>query len=130
MEPFDTVKIKKKGGLAWFSMPAEETVSMQLFSEGPHLVEFTAKQAAEVSSAYGMGGVARQELWWKNWLKECKRERNSGINVVIKCGNYTTIKDPANVFHRCFHLSWIIRTLLGLTVGRAMLGITPRTNKN
>ncbi len=31
MEPFDTVKIKKKGALACFSMPAEETVSMQLF---------------------------------------------------------------------------------------------------
>lgn len=61
MEPFDTVKIKKKGGLAWFSMPAEETVSTQLFSERPHLVEFTAKQAAEVSSAhwYGRGGKVR-----------------------------------------------------------------------
>lgn len=31
MEPFDTVKIKKKGGLAMFSMPVEETLSMQLF---------------------------------------------------------------------------------------------------
>lgn len=33
-------------------------------------------------------------------------------------------------FHRCFHLSGIIRTLLRLTVGRAMLGITSCTNKN
>ncbi len=61
MEPFDTVKIKKKGGLAWLSMPAEETVSMQLFSQRPHLVEFTAKQEVEVSSAhwYGSNGKAK-----------------------------------------------------------------------
>ena len=50
MEPFDRVKIKKKGGLAWLSMPAEEMVSMQLFSQRLHLVEFAAKQEVEVSS--------------------------------------------------------------------------------
>lgn len=50
MEPFDTVKIKKKGGLAWLSVPAEETVSMQLFSQRLHLVEFAAKQEVEVST--------------------------------------------------------------------------------
>lgn len=51
MEPFDTVKIKKKGGLAWFSIPAEETGSMQLFLQRLHLVEYTATQAVEVSPA-------------------------------------------------------------------------------
>ena len=42
-------------------MPAEETVSMQLFSQRPHLVELTAKQEVEVSSAhwYGRGGKER-----------------------------------------------------------------------
>lgn len=42
-------------------MPAEETVSMQLFSQRPHLVEFAAKQEVEVSSAhwYGRNGKAR-----------------------------------------------------------------------
>ena len=61
MEPFDTVKIKKKGGLAWLSVPAEETVSMQLFSQRAHLVEFAAKQEVEISSAhwYGRNGIAR-----------------------------------------------------------------------
>lgn len=61
MEPFDTVKIIKKEGLAWLSVPAEETVSMQLFSQSPHLVEFAAKQEVEVSSAhwYGRNGMAR-----------------------------------------------------------------------
>lgn len=33
-------------------MPAEEMVSMQLFSQALHLVEFSAKQEAEVSSAH------------------------------------------------------------------------------
>lgn len=44
---------KKKGGPAWFST--------QLFLQRPHLVEFTAKQEVEVSSAhwYGRGGKAR-----------------------------------------------------------------------
>lgn len=61
IEPFDTVKIKKKGGLAWLSVPAEETVSMQLFSQRQHLVEFAAKQEVEVCSAhwYGENGMAR-----------------------------------------------------------------------
>lgn len=36
-------------------MPAEEAVSMQLFSQGLHLVEFTAKQGVEVSSAHWNG---------------------------------------------------------------------------
>lgn len=37
-------KIKKKGGLARLSMPAEEMVSMQLFSQKLHLVGLAAKQ--------------------------------------------------------------------------------------
>lgn len=42
-------------------MPAEETVSMQLFSQRLHLVEFAAKQEVEVSSThwYGRNGKAR-----------------------------------------------------------------------
>lgn len=49
MEPFDTVKIIiiKDGGLEWFLMPVEETVSMQLFSQWQHLVELSAKQETE-----------------------------------------------------------------------------------
>lgn len=50
MEPFDTVKIRKKRGLAL--RPAEETISMQLFSQRPHLVEFAAKQEVEVRSVH------------------------------------------------------------------------------
>lgn len=50
MEAFDTVKIKKKGGLA--SVPTEEMASMQLFSQRLHLVEFAAKQEVEVSAAH------------------------------------------------------------------------------
>ena len=37
-------------------MPAEETVSMQLFSQGLHLAEFLAKQEVDVSSAHWNGG--------------------------------------------------------------------------
>lgn len=42
-------------------MPVEEAVSMQLLSQRPHLVEFTAKQEVAVSSAhwYGRNGKAR-----------------------------------------------------------------------
>lgn len=81
-------------------MPAEETVSMQLFSQRPHLVEFTAKQEVEVSSAhwYGRNGTARIIVGELVELR--KRVRNGGLNVDINCGNYTTIKGPASVFHR------------------------------
>lgn len=76
MEPFDTVKIKKKGVLA--SVPAEETASMQLFSQRPHLVESAAKQEVEVSSAYwyGRNGTEREsvegetEIMAQTWLLE------------------------------------------------------------
>lgn len=80
MEPFDTVKIKKKGGLA--SMPAEETISMQLFSQRPHLVEFAAKQEVEVSSAhwYGRNGMVR--IMEKELVeRDTRRQIYRGINV-------------------------------------------------
>lgn len=110
-------------------MPAEETVSMQLFSQRPHLVVSAAKQEVEVSSAYWYGrGVKARIIVGESVKRREKEKEKSGINVVIKCGKAHTIKD--SVFHRCFHLFWIMRTLLRLTVGMAMPGITPCTNKN
>lgn len=46
-------KKKKKEKEAWLLMPARKMVSMQLFSQRPHLGEFAAKQEVSLLIGYG-----------------------------------------------------------------------------
>lgn len=94
MAPFDTVDIKKrKEALA--SVPAEETISMQLFSWGLHLVESAAKLEAEVSSVH-----------WnrRNEKSAVKTETNTEMDGGKKIGgnveSCTTVRGNPNVSHR------------------------------
>lgn len=86
MEPFDTVKIKEKGVLA--SMPAEETLSMQLFSQRPHLVAFAAKQEVEVSSAHWYGRTRTVRIMVREFVKQ----RQTEIVVEMRVLEMTQIK--------------------------------------